>query len=350
MVRWLFSTNVKDIGTLYFYFIQFLVITGSVFLTFSLYFDITNLFLFFSFLLQKLGGVDSIFTCFVPIKYYSNTKTEKTQIFSDNVGKAGVYLWTHIKSGKIYIGSAVDLSKRFKNYFNKSYLSRFKKMHICNALLHHGYPSFNLTILEYIDVTNLSKYKTRKLILEREQYYLDLIFLVEKSDTYNILQVAGSLLGYNHTEETKALIGEAKKGKSRSAETKALIRKGNLGKIISAEIKAKISQTLKGISRSEETKKKISVALKGRTFSPEIRAKLSKAKMGKTITVETREKISIIKGTPIFVYSKDNLLVNSFSSARKAGEHYKCAHTTITRYLNSGKLFLGEWILSSSNS
>jgi len=102
-----------------------------------------------------------------PVIVYSNAETDKSRIFSDN--KAGIYQWTHI-SGKIYVGSAVDLSKRFRSYFSESYLNRYKSMYICNALLHHGHSSFSLTILEYTDISNLSLEKARILILEREQH------------------------------------------------------------------------------------------------------------------------------------------------------------------------------------
>jgi hypothetical protein len=48
-----------------------------------------------------------------------------------------------------------------------------KFFYICNALAHHDYDTFSVTILEIINITNLSKKDARKLILEREQYYLD---------------------------------------------------------------------------------------------------------------------------------------------------------------------------------
>src|SRR5690606_13201914 len=131
----------------------------------------------------------------------------------DNKGKTRIYQWTHIESNKTYIGSAVDLSKRFKNYFNKNYLNRFKKMYICNALLHHGYSAFSLSIVENIDISNLSKEEARQLILSREQHYLNSIL-----PGYNILPTAGSLLGFYHSSETKAKMSEAKKGITRSEE------------------------------------------------------------------------------------------------------------------------------------
>jgi hypothetical protein len=74
-------------------------------------------------------------------------------------------------------------------------------MHICNALLHHGYSSFSLSILEIIDTSNLSKEDSRKLILLTEHKYLEKIFSGDEPNIYNIFKVTGSLLGYNHTEE-----------------------------------------------------------------------------------------------------------------------------------------------------
>jgi len=46
------------------------------------------------------------------LKNYSNSDTDKFLILTDNKGKAGIYLWKHNESGKIYIGSAADLFKR----------------------------------------------------------------------------------------------------------------------------------------------------------------------------------------------------------------------------------------------
>lgn len=159
-----------------------------------------------------------------PIIVYYNLETDKTIILSNNKGKAGIYQWTHKESGKIYVGSAFDLYNRFKQYFSKGYLRRYKNSYIYNALLHHGHSSFNLSILEYIDISNLSTKEKRELLKIREQYYLDKIFLSEpKLDTYNILSSAGSSLGYVKSPETKALISKALIGIPRTSETKVKI-------------------------------------------------------------------------------------------------------------------------------
>lgn len=82
-------------------------------------------------------------------------------------------------------------------------------MNICNVLRPHGYSAFSLTILEYVDIANLSKAESSlredslqescKFILEREQYYI--VILQPK---YNTLKVVGSCLGQIRSEQTKA--------------------------------------------------------------------------------------------------------------------------------------------------
>jgi O6-methylguanine-DNA--protein-cysteine methyltransferase len=59
---------------------------------------------------------------------------------------------------------------------------------IDRALLKHGFSNFSLEILEYCDI---------KVLLEREQYYLNRL-----KPVYNVVEKAGSTIGYKHTEET----------------------------------------------------------------------------------------------------------------------------------------------------
>lgn len=82
-------------------------------------------------------------------------------------------------------------------------------MYICNALLEHGFGAFSLSILVYINITDLSKDEAKKLILEREQHFINLL----KPD-YNILLIAGSSLGFKHTEESLIKISQTHLGKT----------------------------------------------------------------------------------------------------------------------------------------
>jgi hypothetical protein len=56
------------------------------------------------------------------------------------------------------------------------------------ALLKYGFSNFSLEILEYCNSEDL---------LKKEQYYLDTL-----KPEYNIVETAGSTLGYKHSEES----------------------------------------------------------------------------------------------------------------------------------------------------
>lgn len=127
------------------------------------------------------------FLSVLPVVVYPNSDLNKEKIMNENRNKSGVYRWTNIITGNTYVGSSVNLAKRFNSYFNFNYLSK-NKMIISKAILKHGYSNFKLEILEYCSIRN---------VIEREQYYLDLL-----KPEYNNLKTAGSSLGYKHTEET----------------------------------------------------------------------------------------------------------------------------------------------------
>lgn len=118
----------------------------------------------------------------------------------DNKTLAGIYQWTHIPTGRKYIGSSSNLSQRFSSYFSKPYLERTKSMHICNALRVHGYEEFSLVILVYIEIPNLSKEDARKLIVSCEQDFLNSL-----SPEFNKSPRAGTSLGLNIQRKLKQL-------------------------------------------------------------------------------------------------------------------------------------------------
>jgi len=204
--------------------------------------------------LSEIQDFSVLFCTFVPITIYSNADTSKLQILSENKGITGVYMWTHIESGKKYVGSAVDISKRMYYYYSIRYLTRYKTSHINNALLVHGYSAFSLTIFEYIDISHLPKEEARKLILEREQLYINSL-----DPEYNINPIAGSRLSSKASVETLAKISLALRGENHPM----------FGRTHSVETIAKMSKALKGKTFSEETKKLLREARARQIFSEE---------------------------------------------------------------------------------
>ena len=121
---------------------------------------------------------------------YTDLEKNKSKIIKDNKQKSGIYLWTNLITLDTYLGSSINLARRFKSYFTIYHISKpvRAKTIIHRALLKYGYSNFQLEILEYCKPDSC---------LKREQYFLDLI-----KPTYNILKKAGSSKGYKHTFET----------------------------------------------------------------------------------------------------------------------------------------------------
>lgn len=249
---------------------------------------------------------------------YSNAETDKKIILSDNKGKAGIYLWTH-SSGKKYVGSSFDLAKRLKKYYTPSDLKRMQN-YISNALICNTYSEFSLSILEYINITDLSLKDYRNIILAREQFYIDTL-----KPEYNILPTAGSRLGSSQSEKTKALISKAHIGKTHTEETIAKLREINKGE----------NHPMYGKNHTAEAKAKMSAALSG-----------EKHPMFGRLGEESPVKKSV------FIYSfdlktKETILYKSFNTCIDAAKFFDCTPRTISSYLDKNKLFKKRWVLRS---
>jgi len=140
----------------------------------------------------------SYYCLFLPVY---NAFTDKFKILSENKGKSGVYLFKNLTNGKYYVGSAVDLSKRLAFYYKeiamKNSLKRGRS-HIYSAILKNGHSNFSLEILEYCSPEQC---------IEREDFYIKLL-----SPSYNILEKAGSSLGFKHSNESIKIMSDVKKG------------------------------------------------------------------------------------------------------------------------------------------
>lgn len=170
-----------------------------------------------------------------PVKKYENPDLDKSLVIKENRGKSGIYRWTNLVNGKSYVGSSINLGLRFTNYYNYSFLIKVN-MVIYKALLKHGYSNFSLEILEYCEASE---------VIRREQYYLELL-----KPEYNVLKIAGSSLGYKHSEKTIAKL----KAYVFSPEHKS--------KLWTPEHRANHLEALKILNSSEEHKKRASERMK----------------------------------------------------------------------------------------
>lgn len=198
----------------------------------------------------------------------------------------------------LYIGSAVNLSKRWPNHLSDLKINKHGNSKLQHAYNKYGKNNFEFRVLRVVE--------DKKDLVKIEQFYLDMY-----KPYYNICKTAGSCLGIRRTEKAKKNMSNARKGMKLSEEHKRKIGealKGEkhpmFGKHHSKEASLKMSLSRKGKKLNKEHCISLSKAHKGIKFSKEHKRKLREKAIGRKLSEETKIKIgmtlrkrfSLIKG------------------------------------------------------
>lgn len=97
--------------------------------------------------------------------------------------KSGVYQILCIPTGKIYIGSAVDLHARWEHHRNSLRRGIHRNPYLQKAWEKYGEKSFEFTVLEFVDAAEL---------LPAEQEWIDNTRCTDRKIGFNIYDIAGS--------------------------------------------------------------------------------------------------------------------------------------------------------------
>ncbi len=232
-----------------------------------------------------------------PFIIYSNLVSNVKIIFKENKGKSGIYRWNNFITGASYVESAVNLSRRFRDYFSLKFINKEilkNNSAIYKALLKYGYSNFNLEILEYCD-----KIST----IEREQYYIDNL-----KPEYNLCLIAGSSLGRITREETKLKLRNVWLNKQFVKS-----KYNTLEEFIVNSIDKRLDQLILKITKLYREFNKIKQLKESKVlFATRIKI-LASTKTKQTVLVT-----DIIKG-----------VTNEYPSARKAAEAINASNSTI---------------------
>jgi len=120
---------------------------------------------------------------------FIDIKESKLDILLNIKDKGGVYMFFNLINGNCYIGSSVNLARRFRIHLSSV---GSVKLPLALAISKYGPNNFVFLILQYCD-------KIEDVCLGLEQHYLDLY-----KPKYNLLKVAGSSQGFKHSPETIA--------------------------------------------------------------------------------------------------------------------------------------------------
>lgn len=207
----------------------------------------------------------------------------------------GIYMITCLAGGERYIGSSYDIYKRLREHLGHLVRNDHVNHYLQAAWNRYGEFAFKIEILEECRRDQRNQ-RERELIAELEPEWNLKLPNVER-DTWTAsdetrARISAAGRGKSKSEEHRARIGESQIGKRLSEETKAKISAAHIGKKLSEEHKRKVSETSKGRIKSPETRAKLSAANKGRVFTPEHLANLSAAHKGYVTSEETKRKLS----------------------------------------------------------
>ena len=193
-----------------------------------------------------------------------------------------IYKITNQINGKSYVGqTTTSLSQRMASH-------RYADSVIGNAIRKYGWENFSVEVLEECD--------TKEELNEREIFWIAALNC-KTPNGYNRSDGGDGPTGYVCSDETRAKLSAAGKGKKKSPEHRAKIGAGNRGKKQTPEAKAKISAARRGKSTTPETKAKlISLAHRSETCYKNLIAEINKhglsyAGLAKLLSI-TKEAVS----------------------------------------------------------
>lgn len=188
------------------------------------------------------------------------------------MARSGVYQIINRINGHRYVGSSINMSKRLGDHFSYLRCGRHDNPRLQRAFNKYGAENFYSKVVELC---------SEELLEPREQHYLD-----NWKPEYNIAKFAyAGMRGRKHSRASRRRMSEALKGRVLTEEHKARIAEAHRGKIQAPH--------------TEETKRKMSEAHKGKKHRSESIEKMRKVQSGKKLSKEHCKKIGISKSKPV---------------------------------------------------
>lgn len=179
----------------------------------------------------------------------------------------GIYMIRCNPTQKIYVGKTSSFLVRWRNHLNSLNIGKHYNQYLQRAWDKYGVSAFTFEVLIRLGEDDLAWW---------ESFYSSLLSSTDKRFGFN-LTIPSKEGTHRHSEETKAKIGAAHRGKKLSDDHKAAVSRAQLGTKHSEEHKRKIGDSGKGKMHTEETKAKMSLVQKGHPTSEETKEKISAA-------------------------------------------------------------------------
>jgi hypothetical protein len=230
--------------------------------------------------------------------------------------KSGIYLIKNKINNKIYIGSALNIRKRWKQHRNSLRKNKHYNRYLQSAFNKNGFQNFEWSVIEYVDKNKLT---------ETEQKWLNYYRSFDRTIGYNLSPTASSCLGVKHSEESKKRMSKSHMGNRQSEETKEKIRRSRLKKVYQFDENGELLNIFNSILEAERqtgiARQAISGCCRGIT------------KFTKNYRWSFNQKLKNLKGKKSSKQIIHNLTKIIYSSIQNAADNLKVNRNTIIRKL-----------------
>lgn len=203
-------------------------------------------------------------------------------IFDNLMKKCGIYAIEHVTSGRVYIGSSIDIADRWRQHRRALKSGTHHSVFLQRAWVKYGAETFLWYELETCSTEEMHA---------KETAWIAACSATKKDFGYNSSPTGGSCLGIKHSAEVCAKIKKAKSNISPETREKlSVARRARPPMSDESRKKLSLSNSQPRGPKSEETRRKISATLSGRKQDPTLVEKRAAAIRGRAQSAEMVER------------------------------------------------------------
>ncbi len=196
---------------------------------------------------------------------------------------SGIYRITCITTGKLYIGSAINIQKRRREHIHGLRSGTHANIALQRAFNKYGESDFTFEVIELV---------LPPFLIAREQHWFDTLQPFGPKRGYNIDRVAGSRYGSTVSPETREKLRIANLGKQHGEETKRKHAEAGARRHHTEATKEKVRLIRLGTKRSAESCERSRTSQLGKKQSAETIEKRRQSRLGYSMSEESRAKSS----------------------------------------------------------
>ncbi len=198
------------------------------------------------------------------------------------LAQSGIYAFTNKLNGKRYVGSAINLRRRYKKHLSQLNNGNHHSAKFQHAWAKYGAEQFEFIVLELVEDPSA--------LIGREQFWID-SYDAFGAAGYNMCPKAGSILGVKRSQATIKKMRASGLKYVASDATREKLRIANSGKKATPEKLEK----MRNLVKSPETLEKLRLAGLGRKLSEESIRKMREWNLGRKRSPESIEKMRLAK-------------------------------------------------------